>query len=155
MSSATKAKLASLYGARGSLHSDHSGGDGAQTASNPNTNRQAISEGVINSTITQKRTKAMDMQFHWPRDRECQQQFRMYWRPGKQNYADYWTKHHSPTHHKSVRREFISPLIQLELLQQRVAQHRALAVCAAQKDKEERAAEMYDVHTSSHEGVMI
>ena len=39
-------------------------------------------EGVINNKIQPKRTKAMDMRFHWLCDREQQQQFRIYWRPG-------------------------------------------------------------------------
>eukprot|EP00804_Cyclotella_cryptica_P008938 CCRYP_012042-RC/>CCRYP_012042-RC protein AED:0.67 eAED:0.46 QI:0/-1/0/1/-1/0/1/0/100 len=46
----------------------------------------------------------MDMQFHWLRDRECQEQFRIYWRPGKLNYADYWTKHHPAAHHQHIQR---------------------------------------------------
>ena len=52
----------------------------------------AMADDVINGKIQPKQTKAMDMRFHWLRDRECQQQFRIYWRPGKLNYADYWTK---------------------------------------------------------------
>ena len=54
----------------------------------------SMADGVVNGKITPKRTKAMDMRLHWLRDRECQEQFRIYWRPGKLNYADYWTKHH-------------------------------------------------------------
>ena len=76
-----------------------------------------MAEGVINSKVQPKRTKAMDMRFHWLRDRECQEQFRFYWRPGKQNYADYWTKHHSAKHHRNVRREFLTPHVVLEMLQ--------------------------------------
>ncbi len=53
-------------------------------------------EGVINNKIQPKRTKAMDMRFHWLRDREAQGQFRIYWRPGKTNLVDYFTKHHPP-----------------------------------------------------------
>eukprot|EP00804_Cyclotella_cryptica_P025725 CCRYP_002920-RA/>CCRYP_002920-RA protein AED:0.48 eAED:0.48 QI:0/-1/0/1/-1/0/1/0/88 len=60
----------------------------------------------------------MDMRFHWFRDRECQEQFRIYWRPGHSNYADYWTKHHSAKHHQNIRREFITPLVVLEMLRQ-------------------------------------
>ncbi len=40
-------------------------------------------EGVINHKIQPKRTKAMDMRFHWLRDREVQGQFRIYWWLGK------------------------------------------------------------------------
>jgi hypothetical protein len=53
-------------------------------------------EGVINNKIQPKRTKAMDMRFHWLRGRKAQGQFRIYWRPGKTNLADYFTKHHPP-----------------------------------------------------------
>eukprot|EP00804_Cyclotella_cryptica_P016154 CCRYP_004249-RA/>CCRYP_004249-RA protein AED:0.38 eAED:0.38 QI:0/0/0/1/0/0/3/0/604 len=69
----------------------------------------STAEGVVNGKIQPKRTKAMDMRFHWLRDRECQEQFRIYWRPGKLNYADYWTKHHPATQHQHIRQEFITP----------------------------------------------
>jgi hypothetical protein len=39
-------------------------------------------EGVVNHKIQPKRTKAMDMRFHWLRDRKQWQQFRIYWKPG-------------------------------------------------------------------------
>ena len=65
-------------------------------------------EGVINIKIQPKRTKAMDMRFHWLQDREAQGQFRIYWRPGKNNLADYFTKHHSPALHISVRPQFLT-----------------------------------------------
>merc|ERR1711966_627542 len=68
----------------------------------------AMAEAVCNGKIQPKRTKAMDMRFHWLRDREYQKQFRIYWRPGKMNYADYWTKHHTATYHKGVRKEFLT-----------------------------------------------
>ena len=43
------------------------------------------------------------MHFQWLRCRDAQGQFRYYWRPGTQNLADYFTKHHPATHHNSVR----------------------------------------------------
>ena len=76
----------------------------------------AIAEAVINTKITPKRSKAMDMCFHWLKDRECQQQFKFYRRPGKLNHADYWTKLHSATHHVNVRNEFLTPYIVIEML---------------------------------------
>ncbi len=42
----------------------------------------------------------MDMRFHRLRCRDAQGQFHYYWRPGTQNLADYFTKHHPATHHK-------------------------------------------------------
>jgi hypothetical protein len=68
----------------------------------------STAEGVINNIIQPKRTKAMDMRFHWLRDCEAQEQFRIYWRPGKTNLADYFTKHHPLMHHVNVRSVFLS-----------------------------------------------
>jgi hypothetical protein len=48
----------------------------------------------------QKRTEAMDMRFYWIKDRVKQGQF-------NQNLADYFTKHHSPAHHKRIRDVYI------------------------------------------------
>jgi hypothetical protein len=63
--------------------------------------------GYSNGTIKQKRTKAMDMRFYWIKDRVKQGQFNRYWGPGFQNLADYFTKHHSPAHHKRIRDVYI------------------------------------------------
>jgi hypothetical protein len=60
----------------------------------------ATATGYSNGTIKQKRTKAMDVRFYWIKDRVKQGQFDVYWGPGYQNLADYFTKHHSPAHHK-------------------------------------------------------
>eukprot|EP00804_Cyclotella_cryptica_P009383 CCRYP_018078-RE/>CCRYP_018078-RE protein AED:0.44 eAED:0.44 QI:0/-1/0/1/-1/1/1/0/181 len=89
----------------------------------------STAEGVVNGKIQPKRTKAMDMRFHWLRDRECQEQFRIYWRPGKLNYADYWTKHHPATHHQHIRREFITPQLVVAML--RLSQRTQPAASAA------------------------
>ena len=50
--------------------------------------------GIANQTIKQKMYKAMDMRFYWGIDRIKQRQFKVYWRPGSTNLADYPTKHH-------------------------------------------------------------
>jgi hypothetical protein len=44
----------------------------------------------------------MDMRFYWIKDRVKQGQFNVYWGPGFQNLADYFTKDHSPSHHKRI-----------------------------------------------------
>ena len=59
--------------------------------------------GIINNTIKQKRSKAMDMRFYWLRDRVKQGHFDIYWEPGNNNLADLPTKHHSGAHHKRLR----------------------------------------------------
>jgi hypothetical protein len=56
--------------------------------------------GYSNGTIKQKRTTKMDMHFYWIKDRVKQGQINVYWGPGYQNLADYFTKHHSPVHQK-------------------------------------------------------
>jgi hypothetical protein len=58
------------------------------------------SDGIINNTVQQKRSKAMDMRFHWVKDRVEQDQFNVGWAPGDTNMGDYFTKHHFPAHHK-------------------------------------------------------
>ena len=63
---------------------------------------------ILNDTVSQKRSKAMDMRFYWLRDRVKQQHFHIYWKQGKHNIADYFTKHHSPSHHRRMRSTFLS-----------------------------------------------
>jgi hypothetical protein len=59
--------------------------------------------GIANKTVKQRRSKAIDMRFYWLQDRVKQGQFYIYWAPGAVNLGDYYTKHHSPAHHKHVR----------------------------------------------------
>jgi hypothetical protein len=60
--------------------------------------------GVTNNTIVPKRTKSMDMRFHWLRCRAAQNQFRYYWAKGPDNEGDYSTKHHPDIYHESKRK---------------------------------------------------
>ena len=64
--------------------------------------------GVVTNNVQPRRIKAMDMRFHWLRDRAARDQFRWLWRPGTTNLADYWTKHHCPAHHQAMRPEFLT-----------------------------------------------
>jgi hypothetical protein len=59
-------------------------------------------DGIINNIFQQKRSKAMDMRFYWVKDRVEQGQFNIGWAPGDTNMGDYFTKHHSPAHHKCM-----------------------------------------------------
>eukprot|EP00957_Ditylum_brightwellii_P195333 14882335-Ditylum_brightwellii.AAC.1 len=59
--------------------------------------------GIVNKTVKQQRTCAIDMHFYWVCDRCAQGQFLVYWGPGKDNLGDYHTKHHSVTHHQKMR----------------------------------------------------
>ena len=99
-------------------------------------------EGVINNKIQPKRTKAMDMRFHWLRDREAQGQFNIYWRPGGTNLADYFTKHHAPTHHVNVRAEFLTRVKDLAAARQTMQVSNKIATlqgCVRQASREKIA----------------
>jgi hypothetical protein len=43
------------------------------------------------------------MSFYWLRDRIEEKEFDVYWQPGTSNRADYFTKHHHPDIHSSLR----------------------------------------------------
>jgi hypothetical protein len=118
MASATEAELAALYiNAREAVYIRIILKDlGHKQPATPIQTDNSMAEAVCNGNIQPNRTKAMDMRFHWLRDRECQNQFRIYWRPGKLNYADYWTKHHPAKHHQNIRRDFLTPYLALEML---------------------------------------
>jgi hypothetical protein len=58
----------------------------------------------------------MDMRFHWLRCREAQDQFRVYWRRGPDNRADYWTKHHCAAHHVEKRGDILTAKFILDAL---------------------------------------
>ena len=49
-------------------------------------------EGIANNTIKPKRTKSLEMQYHWLRDRVARDQFIVEWRSGIHNLADFFTK---------------------------------------------------------------
>ena len=63
----------------------------------------STANGIVNSTIRQNRSKAIDMRFYWLRDRVNQKQFHIHWAPGAINLADFFTKHHSPQRHLALR----------------------------------------------------
>ena len=65
---------------------------------------------VVTNNVQPRRTKAMDMIFHWLQCRDAQGQFRYYWKPGTMNLEDYWTKHHPSSHHKNIRSSVLAPM---------------------------------------------
>jgi hypothetical protein len=60
----------------------------------------SVAKGIIDNTVKQKRSKAIDMRYYWIRDRVTQNEFTIHWKPGIVNLADYHSKHFSPTHHQ-------------------------------------------------------
>jgi hypothetical protein len=62
--------------------------------------------GIMNSTIKQRRSKAIDMRFYWLRDRMRQLQFQVYWEAGARTYAEYFSKHHPTIVHDQIRHRY-------------------------------------------------
>ena len=67
-----------------------------------------VAVGLALNKVKQRRSKAIDMRFYWIRDRIDQGQFLVYWRPGKENDADYFTKHHPTPHHIAQRPRYLT-----------------------------------------------
>ena len=63
----------------------------------------STADGIMNKTIKQRQSKAMDKRFYWLQDRVEQGEFRVFWAPGKDNFAEYYTKYHSPATHRKLR----------------------------------------------------
>lgn len=76
---------------------------GWQQGPTPIKTDNSTASGIANDTVTQRRSKAMDMRFYWIRDRVRQGHFIVYWAKGQDNYADYNTKHHPASHHRVMR----------------------------------------------------
>ncbi len=73
----------------------------------PMQTNNSTAHALLTNKILPKALKAMDMQFHWLRCCDAQGHFRYYWRPGTQNLADYWTKHHPASHHTAFRPQIL------------------------------------------------
>ena len=49
-------------------------------------------QSIANNTCKQRRSKSIDMRYHWIRDRVNQKDFKIIWRPGDDSIADFLTK---------------------------------------------------------------
>jgi hypothetical protein len=68
--------------------------------------------GIATDTCKLKRLKAIDMRFHWVRDRVRQGHFTVSWRPGKVNLADFFTKPLAVYVHKELKKLYVhSPAV--------------------------------------------
>ena len=59
----------------------------------------STASSFVHSNICQKRSKTWDMRYNWLCDRAAQKEVFIYWNKGTNKDADYFTKHHPPTHH--------------------------------------------------------
>ena len=69
----------------------------------PLTIDSATSDGFVNDSIRQQKSRAIDMIFYWVRYRVIQVHYLVYWARVKDNLADHFTKHHPTKHHRSTR----------------------------------------------------
>ena len=67
----------------------------------------STANSFVHATMHMKRSKTWDMRYHWLRERKTRKQLDIYWDKGINNHADYFTKHHPPTHHKTQRQQYI------------------------------------------------
>ena len=58
----------------------------------------STAHGILTSNMRSKISKAFDMRYWWIKDRIKKNTFDLIWAAGKQNAADYFTKHHPQWH---------------------------------------------------------
>ena len=109
VSSAAEAELGALFynGKEGAALRTTLADMGHPQPATPLQTDNACAAGIINDTVKQRRSKAVDMRFYWIRDRVRQGEFLVFWRRGSDNDADYFTKHHSPSHHRKLRHRYL------------------------------------------------
>ena len=110
MSSAAEAELGALFiNAKTAVSIRHTLKElGHPQPRTPIRTDNSTAHALLTNKILPKALKAMDMRFHWLQDRAAQGQYRFYWRPGTQNLADYFTKHHPASHHRSFRGQILT-----------------------------------------------
>jgi hypothetical protein len=111
MSSAMEAELGALFiNAKTTVSMHHTLKElGPPQPPTPMQTDNKTTNDLLTNKVMPKALKAMDMRFHWVQCRDAQGQFRYFWRPGTQNLADYFTKHHPASHHKASRPTFLTP----------------------------------------------
>jgi hypothetical protein len=67
----------------------------------------STSHSFVHANIKQRRSKTWDMRWNWLRDKATHEILRMYWARGEDNNADYFTKHHPPSHHLAMRPKYV------------------------------------------------
>ncbi len=63
--------------------------------------------GIVNNTIKQQRSRAMEMRYFCLLDGETQQYFKFYYQPGLKNLGDYPSKHHNADIHQHIRPYYV------------------------------------------------
>ena len=66
-------------------------------------------EGIANKTVKLKRSRAMDMRYHWLRDKVKQGEFTVKWRKNTFSLADFFTKVLPTKTFQEMRKHFVVP----------------------------------------------
>ena len=122
MSSAAESELGAIYiNCRKAIPAQHLlKAMGHNQPPTPMKTDNSTALGVVTNKIHTKRTKAMDMRFHWLRCHANQRQFRTYWRAGPTKKGIHVTKQHAALHHKNIRADYLTPTNTLEQLRQNI-----------------------------------
>jgi len=73
------------------------------TTGTPLETDNSTAHDILRAKVRMKRSKAFDMRYHWLKDRVAQGHFNLYWAAGKNNRADYYSKHFPPSYHQRER----------------------------------------------------
>jgi len=66
--------------------------------------------GIAQAINEPRKSKAMNMRYHWVRERVSTADYEIKWQPGNTNLADYFTKTHPAKHHRMWRSSYLSPV---------------------------------------------
>jgi hypothetical protein len=104
---------------------------GHPQAATPLKTANSTSNNFVHANIKQRRSKTWDMRWNWLRDKTTHKQLRIFWDKGQNNQADYFTKHHPPTHHRVLRPKYVLNAHQITVISQAVLpRHVGARVCS-------------------------
>ena len=69
----------------------------------------ATIDGFVNDNIIKRKSRAIDMRLYWVCGRVRQGHYLVYWKIGKDNLDDYFTKNHPTKHHRAIRGTYMVP----------------------------------------------
>ena len=75
----------------------------------PMTCDNSCAVGIAKKSFTQKRSKTIDMRYHWIQDQIILDNFTVTWAASKDNLADVFTKAHPVSHHILMMKTYLVP----------------------------------------------
>ena len=67
----------------------------------------ATANVFVHQTMRHKKSKSWDMRYWWLKENSAQSEFNIFWDKGVNNWADYFTKHFSPSTHQVLRPYYV------------------------------------------------